>query len=716
MIVATAGHVDHGKSSLVKHLTGVETDTLAEEKARGLSINLGFAYYRFQDKNPLNQKLQDQLIGFVDVPGHSDFINNMLAGVAAVDFALLVVAVDDGVMPQTREHLSILDHLGITDGAVVLTKTDIVEQARVDEVKNEIESLLLTHSLHGSPVFSVSNISGEGIPPLLSFLEAKASFYSNDSNTVTASPDADLQAYLEQSKFQKLPPLNQQKCRFSIDRVFTVKGIGTVVTGTVVAGCVNVDEKLRHAGGTEVARIKGIRIHEQSVNSGQRGQRLALNISLSHHHIKRGDWLLDEALMLPVKSFDALIKLTGIQEKKINRNVLLHLHHFSGHRLVNVKVLKYEKDSSAEQDGKTWVNIKLSKPLYCLSGDRFILRDASASTTIAGGEVVDVFPPQRHVIDKNRLSYLHDLRQGAKDSLTLLLETQKQGVNFSMFSAAKNFHVNNESAVDGVLEEGAFAKGAFTTGGADQGVGPLRELLSDSEISTSEMSSKRYILLTIPGPFPKVLLHLKYFGEFAEQALLVLKDYHLNHSDRQGMSEFALLKACTYSGSFQFFKILFGKLLEINLVSRTGTFVHLADHQASLDKDDLILFRKLETILLDAGTTAPRTGELVELLQYDQRVLDSRLKGLCEKGHLFQVFKNRFYLLSTIVEIAGIVETLAESQSNGEFSVIQFRDESGIGRNLCIQLLEFFDRQGFTRRLGDRRVIRQVKGSVFVVA
>jgi len=705
MIVATAGHVDHGKSSLVKHLTGMETDTLAEEKSRGLSINLGFAYYRFQDPRFQDPHLpgessQDQLIGFVDVPGHSDFINNMLAGVAAVDFALLVIAADDGIMPQTREHLSILDFLGVSDGVVVLTKIDTVEASRVSEVKKDIENLLVTSALQGSALFPVSNINGEGIPQLLSYLEKKALFYSHRSATNAESS--------EESSENQQNPLNNEEFRFSVDRVFTVKGIGTVVTGTVVAGMVSVDDKLRHSGSADSARIKGIRVHEQSVNSGKRGQRLALNINISHHQIKRGDWLLGEALLLPVSSFDALLTIPAVEASKINRNVQLHLHHFSSHRLVNVKVLSLNHDKLAVRDGevqnssvrisggknkKLWVNLKLSSPLYCLSGDRFIVRDASASRTIAGGEVVDIFSPLRGKIDEARLAYLNSLQQTPDTGLSLLLESLSQGLNYSQYSTAKNFRVNNGLAIPGLVDEG------------DES---LKEL-----VASKDPAGPRYVFLKISGPYPKMILHLKYLQEFWQQVSSALYAYHKSYPDRQGMSEFNLMKATAYNGSYSFFRVLVKKLLDVELIFRSATLLHIAGHSAQLDKHDVVLLEKLKKILSDAGITAPRTGELTELLLYDKDVLDNRLRELCEKGYLLQVFKNRFYLLATIVEIAGIVEVLADSQENGAFSVIQFRDESGIGRNLCIQLLEFFDRQGFTRRIGDRRIVRQTKESIF---
>ncbi|GAB1263361.1 selenocysteine-specific translation elongation factor [Aurantivibrio infirmus] len=676
MIIATAGHVDHGKSSLVKRITGMETDNLAEEKTRGLSINLGFAYYHFQD----------HIIGFVDVPGHSDFINNMLAGVAAVDFALLVIAVDDGVMPQTREHLSILDLLGVSAGAVALSKIDSVEPARVEEVKKEVDELLASTVLANSPIFPLSNISGEGIPELLSFLQERALYYS-------AQPSFNTPA-LEGRNNVQIDDASREKFRFSIDRVFSVKGIGTVVTGTVVAGIVSLDDSFRHSASANIARIRDIRVHQNSIKKGLKGQRLALNISISHNLVHRGDWLLAEELLLPVQSFDAKIKLTNVKAEQIKSTVELHLHHFSSRRLAKIRVLNFE-DMSLDKDSEVWVNVKLQNPLYCLSGDRFILRDASASETIGGGKVVDIFPPTRRKLDGVYYQYLHDYDLPFQSSLPALLESQEQGVNYSMFAASKNLYIDNENAIEGVIDEN-------------------RESIKEI-ISTEDSIEPRSILLKGSGHFSKILLHLKYFRAFKEQITSTLQHYHTQCPDRQGMSEFNLMKNSGYSGTYNFFRVLLKKLCEVGLVAKTGTLIHINGHQAQLDRDDVILFKKLQIILSEAGITAPRTGELVDILKYDQKVLDTRLKELCERGYLVQVFKNRFYLLTTILEIAGIVEKLADEQKNKGFTVIQFRDESGIGRNLCIQLLEFFDRQGFTLRNGDRRIVRQIKEDVFSI-
>jgi len=335
LTIATAGHVDHGKTLLTRNLTGVDTDTLAEEKSRGLSINLGFAYSRYRADE------LECLLGFVDVPGHIDFIGNMLAGVGAVDAALLVVAADDGVMPQTREHAAILDLLEIRSGCVALTKIDRASKTRQHKVRAEVRELLASHGFGEPPVFLIDNGSGAGIEKLRNFLHR-----------------------LLLAKHRRSANAASDRCRFLIDRAFSVRGIGTVVTGSCLAGRVTTGASLIHDRLGIASRVRGIRTHEHDQQELVAGERAALNIALETDQISRGDWLLDPALHHLTSRFDAKLRLLpGIAEPQ--PNVRHHLHVGASHRLASLRRL----------GASEYFQIRTSFPVHALHGDHDGARD-----------------------------------------------------------------------------------------------------------------------------------------------------------------------------------------------------------------------------------------------------------------------------------------------------------------------------------------------------
>ncbi|MGY9014686.1 MAG: selenocysteine-specific translation elongation factor, partial [Rhodospirillales bacterium] len=370
MIIATAGHIDHGKTLLVKTLTGVDTDRLPEEKARGLTIDLGFAY------QPLGEN--GAMVGFVDVPGHERFIRNMLAGVTNIDYALFVIAADDGAMPQTLEHLAILDLLGAYKGVVALTKIDRVDADRVAEVSTQIENLLSTTKLAGIEIMPVSAITGDGIEDLKANLELAA-----EENKARASDG---------------------NFRLSVDRCFTIPGAGIVATGTVFSGKISDDEHaILSPEGIEV-RIR--RIHAQNMESktGQAGQRCAINIAgrgLRKVQVHRGDWLVAENAHNPTSRFDARIKLLPGEPRSLKHWTPVHVHLGAGDVPGRVAVLE---GRSIEPGDQALVQIVFDRRLNIVKGDKFILRDQTARRTMAGGLVIDPFPPARGRTRPERLA------------------------------------------------------------------------------------------------------------------------------------------------------------------------------------------------------------------------------------------------------------------------------------------------------------------------
>lgn len=357
MIVGTAGHIDHGKTALVRALTGVETDRLKEEKARGITIELGFAYLAEAGRS----------IGFVDVPGHERFVHTMLAGASGIDFALLVVAADDGPMPQTLEHLAILDLLGLRRGVVVLSKADLVDPARREAVTAEIRAALAPTGLSEAGILPVSTVTGEGLDRLRDRLWQAA------AETASRGEDGAF--------------------RLAVDRSFVLPGTGTVVTGTILSGAVAVGDTVLVSPAGLPARIRSIHAQNQPAGRGVAGQRCALNLTgegISRDAVSRGDMILDPALHAPAGRIDALLRLLDSEPRPIGNLLPARLHHASAE--VGVRLIPLE--AAIPPGGQGRVQLVLERPIAAAVGDRFILRDASAQRTIGGGQFLDLRPPR----------------------------------------------------------------------------------------------------------------------------------------------------------------------------------------------------------------------------------------------------------------------------------------------------------------------------------
>jgi selenocysteine-specific elongation factor len=388
MIVGTAGHIDHGKTTLVHALTGVDTDRLQAEKLRGISIELGYAYQPLADGG---------VLGFIDVPGHERFIHTMLAGAAGIDFALLVVAADDGVMPQTREHLSILDLLGIRQGAVALSKIDRVEPARVEEVERDLHSLLADSALAGSPVFPVAATGGQGIDALRAHLHQAAQ----------AMPQA----------------TGEGGFRLAVDRSFTLNGAGTIVTGTVCAGSVQLGDELLVTPSGKPVRLRSLHVMNRPAQTGAAGQRCALNLAgVGKDEIGRGDWIVSPRLHAPTARFDVQLKLSPNAAAALPHWAPVHLHLGAAHVMARVVLLQGETLAPGDS---ALAQLVAARPIGALHGDRFILRDADARHTLGGGRVLDPDGPPRKRKTALRLAELAALQiPDMAQRLNHLLETQ----------------------------------------------------------------------------------------------------------------------------------------------------------------------------------------------------------------------------------------------------------------------------------------------------
>ena len=399
MIIGTAGHIDHGKTTLVKALTGVDCDRLKEEKARGITVDLGYAY--------------TEKLGFIDVPGHEKLIHNMLAGATGIDFALLVIAADDGPMPQTREHLEIIELLGIRHGAIALTKTDLVTVDRQNQVKIEIAELLASTALANAPTFPVAAVSGEGVAELRTHLEAQPSTSTHGGNGF----------------------------RLAIDRCFTLSGIGTVVTGTTFSGQVCVGDQLQLSPPGKTVRVRSLRVQDATAERGAAGQRVALGLSgIEKNEVERGMWLVAPPLHAPLLRFDVQIRVLSSQPA-LKHWTPVHLH--LGAEDVPARIALLGADEIAPGT-ENWAQITVDRNICALAGDRFILRDASARHTIGGGRVLDIFPPNRKKRSAERLAMLTALAD-ENPATALLLASQQQAAGVELGSYAINRNLDAAS-------------------------------------------------------------------------------------------------------------------------------------------------------------------------------------------------------------------------------------------------------------------------------
>ena len=638
MIVATAGHVDHGKTLLLKALTGVDTDRLPEEKRRGLSIDLGFAYSDLGDGYSL---------GFVDVPGHERFIRNMLAGVAGIDFALLVVAADDGPMPQTLEHLAILDLLGVSRGAVALSKIDKVTADRVDKVARDVGALVQNTSLAGAPVFPLSGLSGQGVDELRIHLE--------DAARRTRERDG------------------AGNFRLAVDRSFTVTGAGVVVTGSVFSGRVAVgDQLILSPRGTEV-RVRAIHAQNQPSESGLAGQRCALNIAgpdLDKSRISRGDWLVDGRAHAPTDRFDANLRVHSGEADALKHWTPAHLHLGAADVTCRVAVLQ---DGALPPGGSGLAQLVLDQSIGAVRGDRFILRDQSARRTIAGGTVVDPFSPARGRARPRRIAWLQTMSRETPDEvLGQLLEQTPVGLDLDRFAQAWN--------LTGVEAETLFASL------------PLKKI-DDGTVS-----------------WGLAQVHWEAYGL---SLLTAVADWHRQKPESLGPHEYELGRLLTVKVPACVLHEAIRDRIEAGHLARKGTIVHEPEHRARPNAADLKLWKKIEPMMKEGGVRPPSVRELAADLGMDLRQLEGFLNRAAQSGWLIRVTANRYFAPATVLTLADIAETLAAENDDGEFDPGSYRDRSGIGRNLTIEVLEFFDKAGLTRRTKTGRRINTPAREIF---
>ena len=610
MIIGTAGHVDHGKTTLVRALTGVDTDRLPEEKRRGMTIDLGYAY-------------QDE-IGFVDVPGHERFVHTMLAGAGGIDAALLVVAADDGVMPQTIEHVQILDLLGIADGVVALTRIDRAPE-RAEEVTRQVRDLLAGTVLRAAPVLPVSAITGDGV--------------------------AELRAAL--GTFAQRARDRDGHARLAVDRAFTIAGAGLVVTGTLLAGRIAAGDRLMLSPAGVPVRVRGLHAQNRAAADAEAGQRVALNIvGAAKDQVGRGDWVLHPEVHAPTTQIDARIRLLP-DARPLGADTIVHLHLAAAHQTARIAPL----GGVIAPGDAGFVRLTLERSIGALAMDRIVLRDAGALATIGGGVVLDPWPPRRGGRTSARLGQLSALDQPAAAALGVLLDDG--WLDFFPFARARNLTEAGRAAILGAT--GSVVAGGFA-------------------LRTDRLEATHTALVD------------------------ALAAHHRDHPDLPGLSADRLRAAMPVRPPLALFRALIEAALRRGAVVQEGPFLRLPSHSVTLSPLDERVWEAARELIAAQRFNPPRTRDMVSEIGIAEVQLRTSLRRLARLGRLVEVAHDHFFLPGAVAEMAAIAAAL--ERDAGTLATGAFRDRLGIGRKVAIQVLEFFDAAGITRRRGDARRVR----------
>ena len=628
MIVGTAGHIDHGKTALVRRMTGIDTDRLPEEKKRGMTIDLGFAHLELEGVGK---------VGIVDVPGHERFISNMVAGATGIDLVLLVIAADDGVMPQTREHLDIVSLLGITNGVVALSKIDLVPAARVKHATEDIRALLAGTPLASAPVVSVSAETGAGVETLLKELAGSLGMVRAKSET---------------GPFW-----------MALDRVFVAQGFGVVGTGTVASGRVAKDAQLRLLPGGQAVRVRGIQIHNQSVDAAAPGNRCALNLTgVDKNSLRRGMVACDPRLIRVAATVDARVTLVRDLGKPLKSHSRVRVHSGTAETLAH---LQWLEEAQAQPGNGGLAQLRLEKPIPLLYGHRFVLRDETAERTLGGGVVLDPFAARRGAQLPERTKRLRRLS-------TLDLD---------------------ESLDVWLAHRGA--EGWLVTELAEQ-LAEIPERLSDHLAKKSGlwMDKERGAGWVVLQSAVEAL-GLKLVGE-------VGKYLHKNHRTT-AMAPATLRSAVCPRLDLRIFRALLDRLAVTGELEITGEGIRPIDHQQTFSPEDEALAGRIEELLIYRDRPPPKLEALTRALKQSAPRL-RRFLGELERARRVVRLADGVY--TTHQDLEGWrkrVESLL--QQHERVSVAQFRDEVEIGRGFAIMVLEQFDREGITRRLESVRVV-----------
>ena len=621
MIVGTAGHIDHGKTALVKALTGVDADRLKEEKARGITIDLGYAYSDLGDGRQL---------GFVDVPGHERFVHNMLAGATGIDAALLVVSAVGGIKPQTVEHLQIVDLLGLDRGIVALTKSDLADDDQILERMAEVETLLASTSLAGAEIVPVSALTGQGID------ELKAKLLALGESGKGASGFA----------------------RLAVDRCFVLSGTGVVVTGTIHAGEIKVDDRLVLTPSGLEARVRSLHAQNRPAEIGRAGERCALNLTgarLSKESVRRGDWVVSPELHAPTDRTDVRLKLLASEGQPLKHWSPVHVHLGSAHVMGRVALIE---DDRLAPGASGLAQLVLDEKVGVLAGDRIILRDPSATRTLAGATVIDPFGPPRNRRSERRRAELAALGNADADVLPGLLQLESGFVELARFGQSRNLR---PAEVESLLH---------AAGGEKlEGFGFLAETLAAARLDIVD----------------------------------TLKAFHAVKPDAPGLQPERLRVTLKKRWPVPVFRLLLDREVRAKKVTVDGPFLRIPGHSLVLGPKDEAVWNKVAAELRRERFKPPRVRDFAQAYSVPEPDMRRLLQRMARIGRVVEVTPDQFFLRPVVAEMISIAHAFGR-----DFTAAEFRDKLDNGRKVAILILEFFDRHGITMRRGDlRRTVPQ---------
>jgi selenocysteine-specific elongation factor len=628
VIVGTAGHIDHGKSALVRALTGTDPDRWEEEKRRGITIDLGFASLDLA--TPAGEELR---LGFVDVPGHERFVRNMLAGVGGMDIVLLIISADEGIKPQTREHFDICRLLSIPRGITVLTKSDLVDHETLDVVRLEVAEFVRGSFLEGAPIVPVSALTGAGLDQL---------------RTELAKVAADVPAKSTTMPF-----------RLPVDRVFTMKGFGTVVTGTLISGTIGRENEVEVLPERLRTRIRGIQVHGSSSDLASAGQRTALNLSgLSTEELHRGQMLASPDTLRATSTIDTWLTLLP-DAKPLKQRAPVHVHSYTGETVAQVSLLEHDL---LRPGASGYVQLHLANPAALVPGDRFIIRQFSPLVTIGGGEVLDNSPHWRRRQLEYHLDFLMNIRLG-NPKQQLLARTARR-------------------AEEGFLLSEAIAE----TGWTESTVNSVATQLSDSG------------LILRSGD---LLVSREDIDRATEDVRFIVERFHTENPLAQGISREELReKAALSAVSFDLILQLLtaGKKAELHgdLVRLPGRGVHMKDDEAEAKQ-------LIETAFSSAGLKVPSLNEVLSGLKIDRTRAQKIVTLLLRDRILIKLSDDLVFHHDALDQLKNQIRTMKTQAP--QIDVAKFKDATGVTRKYAIPLLEYLDRERVTRRVGDARQI-----------
>jgi selenocysteine-specific elongation factor len=623
IILGTAGHIDHGKSSLVKALTGIDPDRLKEEKERGITIDIGFADLVYPES--------DLTVGIVDVPGHEKLIRNMLAGAGGIDIVLLVVAADEGIMPQSREHLSICNLLKIQSGLVALTKADLVEEDWISLVKDEIRDFVKGTFLEGSPVIPVSSRTGRNVDLLKQEIK-------NIALSVT-------------------PKTSDGLFRLPIDRVFTLKGFGTVITGTAVSGKISVEDALEILPSSIETRVRGLHSHGRAISAAYAGQRVAINLQgVEKEDLTRGDVAVTPARFIQSRTLDVFFRLLPNAPSLKTRSLV---HFYAGTSETVARVILYEKEELRAGES-AYCQFRLHDPVVVMSGDRYIVRRFSPLETLGGGEVLDPSPLRRR--RKEGIADLQLLHTGTLEQ-KLSLKTEKSG--------ASGISVNS---LEGWIHAGTKAISDA-----------LRALELSGEVIRHE----------------DLLIHRKPFGTLCKGILAQLKNFHGKNPLKAGMPKEEIRN--TLKVDPRLFNFVLTNMTEI-VVERN--LIRLKDFRVSLSTGEETLKTRILESLQKGAFQPPTKEELSAALKMDLKPLSDIVGILVKEGALVKINESIFIPAGLLQEMMSLLKSFFSKKD--EITVAEFRDLLQTTRKYALPFLEYLDSHKITVRTGDvRKFIRK---------